>query len=104
MFFVVVTDTMSDSEPLLVDARISEVLTRMKIVFEEILDGDPPNRGEEGETIPIIPGSKIPFKRMYRLSPLEQEVVDKQIAELLRKEWIKPSNSPYPSPILDVKK
>jgi hypothetical protein len=54
-------------------------------------------------TIPLE-GHKLPFRPIYRLSPLEVEEAKRQITEYIHKGWIEPSSSPYGSPILFVKK
>ena len=44
--------------------------------------------------------NKTPFKHPYRLSPKELAEAKKQIADLLAKGFIQPSQSPFGSPIL----
>ena len=44
------------------------------------------------------------FKQIYRLSPAEKEEVQRQVQDLLSKGLIRPSTSPFGSPILFVKK
>ena len=78
---------------------IRAVLDKYADVFEEIPAGLPPDRGVK-HTIPLIPGAKAPYKRMYRLSPREREEVEKQVKELLAKGWIEPSQSPFGAPIV----
>ena len=50
------------------------------------------------------PGSAPPYRAQYRLSPLEQREVQKQIQDLLEDNSIEPSKSPYGSPVLFVQK
>ena len=78
---------------------IRAVIDKYADVFEEIPAGLPPDRGVS-HTIPLIPGAKAPYKRMYRLSPRERDEVEKQIKELLAKGWIEPSQSPFGAPIV----
>jgi hypothetical protein len=54
--------------------------------------------------IPTYPGSPATYSQPYRLSPLEEQEVDKQVADLLAKGFIEPSCSPYGSPVLFVQK
>ena len=65
--------------------------------------GLPPDRGIE-HVIPLEYGAEPPFKRMYRLSPAELIEVKRQVTELLQKQLIEPSVSPYGAPILFVLK
>ena len=61
--------------------------------------GLPPDRGVK-HVIPLLPNSQPPFQRMYRLSPSELQEVQRQITELLSKQLIAPSTSPYGAPVL----
>ena len=65
--------------------------------------GLPPDRGVE-HVIPLLPDSQPPFQRMYRLAPSELQEVQRQITELLSKQLIEPSTSPYGAPVLFVEK
>ena len=60
-----------------------------------------PDHGIE-HVIPPEPVAQPPFKRMYRLLPAELVEVKRQITELLQKQLIEPSVSPYGAPILFV--
>jgi hypothetical protein len=71
-------------------------------IFQSKPAGLPPVR-EMAHTIPLEEGHKPPFRPIYRLSPLEIEEAKRQITEYIQKGWIKPSFSPYGSPILFVK-
>ena len=72
-------------------------------VFGEVPHGLPPARNV-GHTIPFEPGSTLPFRPLYRLSPVELEEAKRQIDEYLEKGWIEPSSLPYGAPILFVPK
>ena len=65
--------------------------------------GLPPDRGV-AHVIPLLPDSQPSFQRMYRLSPSEMQEVQRQITDLLSKQLIAPSTSPFEAPILFVKK
>ncbi|GBG86549.1 hypothetical protein CBR_g41612 [Chara braunii] len=54
--------------------------------------------------IEIIPRSSIPKGRIYRMSPSELDELRRQLKELVEKGWIRPSVSPYGSPVLFVPK
>ncbi|GBG67354.1 hypothetical protein CBR_g490 [Chara braunii] len=54
--------------------------------------------------IEIIPGSKTPKGRIYRMAPAELDELRRQLKELTKKGWIRPSTSPYGSPVLFVPK
>ncbi|GBG62416.1 hypothetical protein CBR_g30370 [Chara braunii] len=54
--------------------------------------------------IEIIPGSKTPKGRIYRMAPTELDELRQQLKELTEKGWIRPSTSPFGSPVLFVPK
>ncbi|GBG75313.1 hypothetical protein CBR_g19945 [Chara braunii] len=54
--------------------------------------------------IEIIPRSSIPKGRIYRMSVGELDELRLQLKELVEKGWIRPSVSPYGSPVLFVPK
>ena len=65
----------------------------------------PPDRGlGDVHAIPLIEGAKPVHKTMYKHSPKEQLLIKEQITELLEGGAIRPSSSPWGSPVLFVKK
>jgi hypothetical protein len=56
------------------------------------------------EVIPIIPGSRVPNRPLYRYSPAEQAEIEKQVRAMLEQGLVEPSTSPYGAPVLLVKK
>ena len=87
---------------LVSEARLKHLLHKYRGVFKDLPDGLPPDRGIQ-HTIQLQE-PKTPFKHPYRLSPLELAEAKKQIAELLAKGFIQPSQSPFGAPILFVQK
>ena len=83
---------------------MDEILKKYSSVFKPLPKGLPPYREITGHTIPLQPGSAPPYCAPYRLSPLKQREVQKQIQELLENKSIQPSKSPYGSPVLFVQK
>ena len=73
------------------------------VLVEELPPGEPPDRGVV-HTVQLLPGSKPPSRPLYRMSPRELEEVKRQVAELLAKGLIEPSQSPFASPVLFVQK
>ena len=63
----------------------------------------PPDR-PVSHVIPLEPGARPPHRGMYRLTPLERAEVHKQVQELLAKGFIRPSVSPFSSPVIFVRK
>ena len=87
---------------LISEAKLKHLLGKYKQVFKDLPDGLPPDRGIH-HTIHLTE-NKTPFKHPYRLSPKELAEAKKQIADLLAKGFIQPSQSPFGSPILFVQK
>ena len=83
---------------------LKQLLSRYNGVFPADLPaGLPPDR-DVRHAIPLQAGSVPPTRRIYRLSAPERAEMERQIRDLLDKGWIRPSSSPYGSPILFVKK
>ena len=82
--------------------KARQILKDFADVFQDIPSGLPPDRGT-GHTIPT--GTHPPVHRhMYKMSPKEKKCAEDMVDELLQKGWIRPSSSPYSSPILFVQK
>ncbi|WVZ89383.1 LOW QUALITY PROTEIN: hypothetical protein U9M48_035798 [Paspalum notatum var. saurae] len=72
-------------------------------VFPNELPGMPPDRHVEF-LIELLPGTAPIASRQYRMPPVEHDEVKKNIDELLEKGFIRPSTSPWASPVLLVEK
>ena len=72
-------------------------------VFPEELPGMPPDQNVQF-VIDLLPGTGPIAKRPYRMSVNELEELKKQLRELSDKGYIRPSASPWSSPVLFVKK
>jgi hypothetical protein len=54
--------------------------------------------------IKLIPGTQPIHKAPYRMAPKEQVELKRQLDDLLAKGFIRPSRSPWASPVLFVEK
>lgn len=72
-------------------------------VFPEELPGMPPDREIEF-SIELAPGTAPIAKRPYRMAANELAEIKKQIEELQNKGYVRPSSSPWGTPVLLVKK
>jgi hypothetical protein len=72
-------------------------------IFPEELPGMPPDRDIEF-IIELIPGTAPIAQRPYRMNPQELEELKKQLADMLSKGLIRPSASPWGSPVLFMDK
>jgi hypothetical protein len=64
----------------------------------------PPHRGHLDHHIPLEDGAKPVFGPIYNLSELELKVLKDYVDDKLKKGHIRPSTSPFGSPVLFVKK
>ena len=91
-----------------VPAEMREKLQALVDSFPDIFSESPQAGGALVDTlehtIKLMPGTKPPFRRNYRFSPLEMTELKKQVIEFLDKEIISPSNSPYGAPVLFIPK
>ena len=82
---------------------LKQLLLEFLDVFPEKLPDLPPDRGIL-HTIPMTPGHTPPCRPTYRLAEPEVAECRRQVEELLAQGFIRPSASPYGSPILFVRK
>jgi len=98
----------SGSDPMVfsMEAKSLEevpVVNEYPDVFPEELPGMPPNRDIEF-VIDLVPGTSPIAKRPYRMAASELSELKKQLEELQRIGFIRPSSSPWGAPVLFVKK
>ncbi|MCO5557233.1 hypothetical protein L7F22_010794 [Adiantum nelumboides] len=87
------------------DLELSKFLNQFQDVFIDDIPGElPPKRGDDDHAIELIPGSSPPNKPPYRVSQAQQEEIMRQVNELVEKGMVRPSSSPFCSPILLVHK
>ena len=92
----------SRAEEIDVDAQ--RLLARFSDVFpDELPSGLPPKRDLD-HAIELVDGAVAPSRPVYRMSPAELNELKKQLNELIEKEFIQPSKSPYGAPVIFVKK
>ncbi|GJV41953.1 putative reverse transcriptase domain-containing protein [Tanacetum coccineum] len=75
----------------------------LKGLFPEDLPSIPPTRQVEFQ-IDLIPGAAPVARAPYRLAPFKMKELSDQLKELSNKGFIRPSSSPWGSPVLFVKK
>ena len=93
------TEATKESRPAL-----KELLDSFQDIFcNELPPGLPPQRSVDFE-IDLEPGKKPPSLPTFRLSFQEQEELKKQLSELVKKGFVRPSKSPFGAPVLFVKK
>jgi len=96
----------SDSSPDLQQhsLQVQELVDKYQDVFPaELPKVLPPSRNVD-HRIELVPGSNPPSRPTYQLSLAEMDELKKQLDDLLRHGFIRPSKSPYGAPVLFVKK
>lgn len=92
----------ANPQPSNLPAEIIALLSEFSAVSAPI-DGIPPPRSCD-HSIPLVPGAKPVFIRPYRYPLALKDEIEKQIQDMLDKGIIRPSNSPFSSPMLLVRK
>ncbi|MCO5610524.1 hypothetical protein L7F22_064763 [Adiantum nelumboides] len=87
------------------DLELSKFLNQFQDVFIDDIPRElPPKRGDDDHAIELIPGSSPHNKPPYRVSQAQQEEIMRQVNELVEKGTVRPSSSPFCSPVLLVHK
>jgi hypothetical protein len=79
------------------------VINEFPDVFSEELPGMPPDRDIEF-VIDLVPATASIYKRPYRIATQQLAKLKEHIKELLEKDYIHPSSSPWGAPIIFVPK
>jgi hypothetical protein len=82
---------------------LQAILSKHQVVFSTP-QGLPPSRGVHDHSIPLVPGSLPPNIRPYRHPFSQKNETEKMVQELLNACVIRPSTSPYSSPVVMVLK
>ncbi|KAJ4758713.1 polyprotein [Rhynchospora pubera] len=90
------------SQPSYVPPVLQPVLAKFQTVFKELTTLPPPRSIDH--QIPLVDTSKAISIRPYRYSYFQKMEIDKIVEELVSTGFIRPSTSPYSSPVLLVKK
>lgn len=82
--------------------EVQQLLSEYQHLFKEPTTL-PPSRPFDHH-IALIPGAQPVNVRPYRYAPTQKSEIEKQLTEMLQNGVIRPSNSPYASPVLLVRK
>ena len=82
--------------------RIRRLITNYPKSFQ-IPNKLPPRRNQD-HAIDLKPNAEVPPQKVYKMSPSELKEVRRQLTDYTEKGWIRPSKSPYGSPVLFVRK
>ena len=83
---------------------VETLLQEFEDIFpKEVPSGLPPIRGIEHH-IDLNPGASLPNRPAYRSNPQQTQEIQKQVAELVSKGWVRESLSPCAVPVILVPK
>jgi hypothetical protein len=82
---------------------LQSILSKHQVVFSTP-QGLPPSCGVHDHSIPLVPGSLPPNIHMYHHPFSQKNEIEKMVQELLNAGVIRPSTSPYSSPVVMVLK
>ena len=86
------------------DLQYRNFLQKYTSIFIDDLPTKLPPKRPEDHKIDLIPGNAPPIKAPYRTSQAQQNEIMNQVNELLQAGLIRPSSSPFGSPVLLVHK
>lgn len=105
--FLIFVAEKEDPEEVLTNPLSQERLNFLKqfsnSFSQELPSQLPPERSEDHK-IDLVPGCSPPNRPPYRVSQTQQDEIFKQVQELLEKGLVRPSSSPFCSPVLLVLK
>ena len=93
---------LTEPTPTDVPAEVQHFIDSQSAIFREP-DSLPPKRVFDHH-IHLLPGVKPVNVKPYQYSPSQKDEIERQIMEMLHKGIIKPSQSPFASPVILVKK
>jgi hypothetical protein len=82
---------------------LQTILFKHQVVFSTS-QGIPPSHGVHDHSIPLVPGSLPPNIRLYHHPFSQKNEIEKMVQELLKVGVIRPSTSPYSSPVVMASK
>ena len=94
--------TFSEGNDSNVPKDIQQLISQYQDIFQEPT-ALPPRRTCDHH-ITLVPGAQPVNVRPYRYAPIYKSEIEKQLSEMLKHGIIKPTTSPYASPVLLVKK
>jgi hypothetical protein len=84
--------------------EVQDMLTQFQGLFGEPTFANWQKGRQTDFEIKTDPNGKIPFRSPYPISPLEEEMLRRQIDKAIRCAWIQPSRSNFGLPVLFVPK
>ncbi|MCO5611880.1 hypothetical protein L7F22_066139 [Adiantum nelumboides] len=100
-----VNETQVNESGMHEDLELSNFLNQFQDVFIDYIPGWlSPKQGDDNHMIELLPRSSPPNKPPYRVSQAQQEEIMRQVNKLVEKGMVRPSSSPFCSPVRLVQK
>jgi len=99
---IAASEPSSQSEHQQIPIEIQQLIDEFADLFAEPTELPP--RRHCDHHIPLVPGATPVAMRQYRYKPALKDEIEKQVSEMLHSGLIRPSNSPFSSPVLLVRK
>ena len=84
--------------------EVNKILKEFADVFPTTLPEKLPPKRAIDHTIDLVPGTEPPFRPIYKMSYMELDELKKQLTDLSKRGYIRPSMSPFGAPVLFVHK
>jgi hypothetical protein len=86
------------------NSEVTKLLKEFTDIFPNTLPERLPPKRTVDHAIDLVPGTEPPSRPIYKMSYMELDELKKQLVDLLKKGYIKPSVSPFGAPVLFVHK
>ena len=87
-----------------VNDQLQGIISKYQDLFPAEMPSRLPPKRTVNHSIQLVEGTEPPSKPIYWLADTQLKELQKQLDELLSKDWIQPSTSPFGAPIIFVKK
>ena len=102
--FAIYNLSTSEDKTIPIPQEAKSLIKEFQDIFPSTLPNNLPPKRTVDHSIELIPESELPSRPTYRLSYIKMNELKKQLSELLQKEFIRPSVSPFGAPVLFVHK